>query len=134
MILDGIKNCIVYIDDIVIYAKTTAEHNDIVFKVLERLKDYNVKINFDKRKFLVEELEILGNIIMNGIIKVDTENIEKLINLGGQVKTKRDIQKIIGIITWYRNFIPNVSRKISKLTQLLKKNTDENGAKIIKGF
>ncbi|KAG0431380.1 Retrovirus-related Pol polyprotein from transposon [Dictyocoela muelleri] len=37
-----------------------------------------------------------------------------------EIKTKRDIQRLIGILNWYRIFIPNLSNRISKITDMLK--------------
>ncbi|KAG0439006.1 Retrovirus-related Pol polyprotein from transposon 17.6 [Dictyocoela muelleri] len=79
-ILDEIKNCIIYIDDIIIYGKNKYEHNEILVEVLKRFQKYHVKINFDKSKFLTTKIEVLGNIIENGKIKIDTEKIDKLLN------------------------------------------------------
>ncbi|KAF9761302.1 Transposon Tf2-6 polyprotein [Nosema granulosis] len=124
-ILNGIDNCSVYIDDIIIYGKNVEEHNKILLQVLERLKKYEVKINFDKSKFLTRKMEILGNIIENGMIKIDMTSIEKLINSDFKTDSKKDIQKIIGTITWYRNFIPDVSRKIISITRLLQNDSKE---------
>ncbi|KAF9760669.1 Transposon Tf2-6 polyprotein [Nosema granulosis] len=125
IILSGIENCSVYIDDIIIYGKDETEHNETLLKVLDRLGKYNVKINFDKSKFLTRKIEILGNVIENGTIKIDTESIDKLLNSNFKKESKKDIQKIIGTITWYRNFIPDVSRKILSLTRLLRNDTME---------
>ncbi|KAG0440342.1 Retrovirus-related Pol polyprotein from transposon 17.6 [Dictyocoela muelleri] len=73
-ILDGIENCIIYIDDIIIYGLTDNEHNVILIKVLERLMKYEVKINFEKSEFMTSKIEILGNIIENGKIKKFRKN------------------------------------------------------------
>lgn len=100
-----------YIDDIIIYAESIEEHNKIMIELLDNLRKYQVKINFDKSVFLTTKLEILGDIIEDGNIRIDTENINRLFDPDIAICPKRDIQKIIGIITWYRNFIPDVSRK-----------------------
>ncbi|KAF9760824.1 Transposon Tf2-6 polyprotein [Nosema granulosis] len=124
-ILEGIENCMIYIDDIIIYGKDKEEHNEVLKKVLKALKKYEVKINFEKSKFMTPKLEILGNIIEDGIIKVDTEAIDRLINGDFKTESKKDIQKIIGIITWYRNFLPDVSRRMSCITKLLRNDCTE---------
>ncbi|KAI5153782.1 hypothetical protein ENBRE01_3250 [Enteropsectra breve] len=38
-------------------------------------------------------------------------------------KTKRQIQRIIGLINWFREFIPSLSRKIEPITALLQQNS-----------
>ncbi|WUR03323.1 DNA-damage inducible DDI1 domain-containing protein [Vairimorpha necatrix] len=54
-IIGNIENCAVYIDDI----------------VLDNLRKFTVKINFEKTTFLTEALNLLGSIIENGEIKID---------------------------------------------------------------
>lgn len=110
----------VYIDDIVIYAKNINEHDTILTQVLLRLREYEVKINFEKSKFGTTKLEILGNILENGELRINTKNFKEIIETNKEYKTKKDIQKLVGVITWYRNFIPDVSRMISCITELLR--------------
>ncbi|WUR03433.1 prp pol polyprotein-like [Vairimorpha necatrix] len=124
-ILHGIKNIIVYIDDIVIYGSTPEEHNEKLLEVLNRLMDYRVKINFEKSMFATKRLEILGNVIENDRIRIDTKNIDNLLNEESIPCRKKDIQKIMGIITWYRNFLTDVSRRVSYISRLLKNDCKE---------
>ncbi|KAF9756154.1 Retrovirus-related Pol polyprotein from transposon opus [Nosema granulosis] len=53
-ILEGIENCIVYIDDIVIFGDTEEDHNETLIEVLSRLRKYSVKINFKKSEFFTK--------------------------------------------------------------------------------
>lgn len=52
-----------YIDDIFIYTKDIEENNRVVLEVFNRFRYYEVKINFDKNKFLTIKFEILENMI-----------------------------------------------------------------------
>lgn len=55
-ILNEIKGVVVYYDDILLGANSHEECMDLLRRVLSRLKDYNVTVNFEKCKFFVEEL------------------------------------------------------------------------------
>ncbi|TBU05616.1 reverse transcriptase, partial [Hamiltosporidium magnivora] len=118
--LENIKNCFIYIDDIIIYAKTRQEHVSIILEVLKILYKNNVKINFDKSEFFRNEMEILGFVVNNQGIHPKQSYFENKI-FYKDIKTKRDVQKLLGVLNWYRKFIPNLSRRIIKLTDLLKK-------------
>lgn len=50
-ILSDMDNMFVYIDNIIIFNKSSEEHNETLFKVLKRLYDNQLKINFEKAKF-----------------------------------------------------------------------------------
>ncbi|KAG0440919.1 Retrovirus-related Pol polyprotein from transposon 17.6 [Dictyocoela muelleri] len=118
-ILENINNIFVYIDDIIIYSKSREEHYEIISKVLDRLREYNVKINFEKSKFFVNELKILGYLVNKDGIKSDKIYLENKI-FNKDIKTKKDVQKLLGILNWYRLFIPNMSNRVSKISDLLK--------------
>ena len=61
-ILHGLnwKDCLIYLDDIIIFAKNLEELNRQLYAVLERLKDAGVKLNAAKFQFLQEKTTFLG--------------------------------------------------------------------------
>ncbi|MGL5900688.1 MAG: RNase H-like domain-containing protein, partial [Lactobacillaceae bacterium] len=126
-ILDGIPNCFVYIDDIIVYSKTKKEHTETLIKVLKRLLAKTVKINFDKSNFFKNEIDVLGYKINNEGIFPNTRCLNNKI-FDKKINSKRDVQKILGIINWYRKFIPNLSTRIAEISNLLK---DDNKSKQI---
>ena len=54
------KGVWVYLDDIVIYWKTEEERISLLRKVLERLDEYNLRLNLEKCEFDREEIDFLG--------------------------------------------------------------------------
>lgn len=62
-VLQGIENVCVYLDDVLIAGKDLKDCKAKLYKVLDRLSKVNIKINWDKCKFFVTELEYLGHII-----------------------------------------------------------------------
>ena len=54
------KGVLIYIDDIIIYARSIAEHNRILTQVLEKLREHNFKLN--TKKCFFNQLEI-GHVI-----------------------------------------------------------------------
>jgi hypothetical protein len=51
----------VYLDDIVVYARFLAYHNDKLREVLDRLLTYKLKLQPDKCEFLRKEINYLGH-------------------------------------------------------------------------
>ncbi|KAG0430723.1 Retrovirus-related Pol polyprotein from transposon 17.6 [Dictyocoela muelleri] len=118
-ILDGIDNCFVNIDDIIVYSNSLKDHNDTFKLILERLYERNVQINFDKFSYYKKEIKVLGYIINSNSISSDKCYLNNKI-FKKQIKNKRDIQKLVGTLNWYRTYIRNFSQRISKITDLLK--------------
>lgn len=44
----------IYVDDIMVSADTFEEHDNIVNKVVQRVRDYNIKFHFDKIEYCVQ--------------------------------------------------------------------------------
>lgn len=93
--------------------------------MLDRLKEYEVKINFEKSEFSVDRVEILGHMIEDGELKVITKSLEKIMFVEDKVPSKKEVQGILGVINWYRTFIPDVSRRIESISRLLAKDCKE---------
>ncbi|MGL5898789.1 MAG: reverse transcriptase domain-containing protein, partial [Lactobacillaceae bacterium] len=119
-ILYDIPNCFVYIDDIVVFTKSEKEHIEVLGAVLKRLYRHSVRINFDKSNFLQKEINVLGYRVNKNGIYPQTKCLKNVI-VNKEYKTKKDVQKLMGIINWYRKFIPNISTKMAQISDLLKK-------------
>jgi len=58
-VLTGIQEirCLVYLDDIMIYgSRGPQDHNKRLTEVLQRLREYNLKLQIEKCKFLRKEV------------------------------------------------------------------------------
>ena len=55
--------CTAYINDILIYSNTKAEHREHVRKVLEWLREAGLQVDIDKCAFSVTKVKYLGLII-----------------------------------------------------------------------
>ncbi|MGL4850739.1 MAG: reverse transcriptase domain-containing protein [Clostridium sp.] len=111
----------VFVDDILIFSKTYFDHEEHIMKVLKRCKENDVSVNFDKSSFVKTEVKYLGKIINKDGIRADPSAAVTLENFGVP-KTKKQIMRILGIINWFREHIPDLSRKIITLTNKLKEN------------
>jgi hypothetical protein len=111
---------VIYIDDLLIYSRDPAEHPQHVRKVLERLNDHCLYAKLEKCEFSKKEVEFVGFKISGDGISMDSKKIESIIKWETP-RSVKDIQKFLGFANFYRNFIPEFSRTVLPLTQLLKK-------------
>ncbi|KAG0420508.1 Transposon Tf2-6 polyprotein [Dictyocoela roeselum] len=116
--LDYVK---VYLDDILIHSMSEHNHHQHLTEVFKRLSENNLSINFDKSKFFCREVTFLGHTISGDGISPNIDRVDPLKKI--TPKNKKHIQRIVGIVNWYRGFIPNASSKISFLTDKLSKAT-----------
>lgn len=115
------KGCMVYLDDIVMYAKTVDEHDDILFKVLNKLNEKNFKINAEKLQIRKKTIKLLGMTIDGKTIKMPEEMREKIMEFKIP-KTKKDLQRFLGAITYHRRFIDEIGKKTAMLCDILRNN------------
>lgn len=108
----------VFLDDVLVFSQNANEHCEHVQEVINRLQNSGAAINMEKSTFMKESVNYLGMIINKDGIRADVSRVDEYFDLGPQ-NTKKKLQKLIGFINWFRDFIPNLSTKIIKLTDKL---------------
>lgn len=121
-VLRGLQNeiCLVYLDDIIVFSTSLQEHIINLEKVFQRLRESNFKIQMDKSEFLKLETAYLGHIIGKDGIKPNPDKISA-IKKYPIPKTSKEIKQFLGLLGYYRKFIPDFARTTKPLTQCLKK-------------
>lgn len=121
-VLRGLQNeiCLVYLDDIIVYSTSLQEHLENLEKVFQRLRESNFKIQMDKSEFLKLETAYLGHIISGDGIKPNPDKISAILKYPIP-KTSKEIKQFLGLLGYYRKFIPDFARTTKPLTQCLKK-------------
>lgn len=107
-ILNGLTwtDCLVYLDDIVIFARDFQEHNRRLEAVLERLETAGVKLNAKKCELLKTETLILGHVVSQKGIATDPEKVKALKEFP-EPHDLTTLRSFLGCAGYYRQFIPN---------------------------
>jgi len=105
-----------YMDDILIYAKTEEEHNQLVKEVLERLQKKGLAVSPEKCVWKTQEVEFLGYVG----IAMSQEKVEAVLSWKAP-KSLSEVQSFLGFANLYRLFIKDYSRVVQPLTELTKK-------------
>lgn len=106
-----------YLDDIVIVTKTFEEHVQLLNKVLNKLSNASITVNYPKCAFFRKELKYLGYIIDENGLHTDPEKVKAILNIQTP-KSSKDVKKFLGTASWYRRFVPNLSTLAAPLTKL----------------
>ena len=115
----NLTQCLLYIDDIIVYSKTVEEHLERLEAVFRKLDEAGLKLKPSKCVFMCEEVKYLGHIISSEGVKTDPDNIEALTKWPVP-KNQKDVRKFLGFAGFYRRFIPHFSRIAKPLHDLLK--------------
>jgi len=72
------KEALVYLDDILIFSETEAQHLDRLDKLFSKIQAAGLRINPEKCKLFQTELKFLGHIVNRDGIKTDPEKIRAI--------------------------------------------------------
>ncbi|TYK18600.1 pol protein [Cucumis melo var. makuwa] len=113
---------IVFIDDILIYSKTEAEHEEHLHQVLETLRANKLYVKFSKCELWLKKVTFLGHVVSSEEVSVDPAKIE-VVTSWPRPSTVSKICSFLGLAGYYRRFVEDFSRIASPLTQLTRKGT-----------
>ncbi|KAL0537612.1 hypothetical protein IC582_026595 [Cucumis melo] len=108
---------IVFIDDILIYSKTEAEHEEHLRMVLQTLRDNKLYAKFSKCEFWLKQVSFLGHVVSKTGVSVDPAKIEAVTGWT-RPSTVSEVRSFLGLAGYYRRFVENFSRIATPLTQL----------------
>jgi hypothetical protein len=114
------KFVVVFIDDILIYSKNEKEHAKHLRIVLQHLRDQKLYAKFSKCEFWLDSVKFLGHTISKDGISVDPSKVKEVMGWKPP-KSIHQIRSFIGLVGYYRRFIPDFSRIAKPMTELLKK-------------
>ena len=109
-----------YFDDVLIFSSSFAEHIKHVKQTLDVLKDANLTIKPSKTNIGCKTIDFLGHIISDGCIRPDDNKITKIRDIK-QPTTKKEIRRLLGLLNYYRRFVPNFSDIAQPLTDATRK-------------
>ncbi|KAL4013707.1 hypothetical protein IC575_025890 [Cucumis melo] len=111
---------IVFIDDILIYSKTEAEHEEHLRMVLQTLRDNKLYAKFSKCEFWLKQVSFLGHVVSKAGVSVDPAKIEAVTGWT-RPSTVSEVRSFLGLAGYYRRFVENFSLIATPLTQLTRK-------------
>ena len=92
-----------------------------VSEVLDKIKKASLTIGLNKCKFGCSEIKYLDFKVSEKGLQIDDDKIQAI--LGFPIpKNIKQLQRLTGMASWYRKFIPHFAEIIGPLNRLLKKN------------
>ena len=115
------KGVLIFMDDILIYSATMPEHEQLLHRVFNLLKEHNLFVKKSKCSFAQHRLEYLGHVISAEGVATDPSKIQAIEKWPVPVSVKQ-VRGLLGFAGFYRKYIRHYGTIIRPLTELLKKN------------
>ena len=112
--------CLVYLDDIIIFSHTFDEHLVRLKSVLEALRNAHLKVKLRKCHLLCAEVKFLGHIVSAKGIATDPDKT-KAVREWPVPTSVKTLQSFLGFASYYRRFIQGFASITSPLNALLAK-------------
>lgn len=111
--------CLIYLDDIIIFASDLDTHLERLSQVLKRLSDVNLKLKPTKCHLLRKRVLFLGHIVSEDGVTTDPEKIEAVKSWPAPTNLK-EVRAFVGFCSYYRKFVPDfasIARPLHDLTR-----------------
>ena len=115
-ILFGIEGVRISVDDVIIYAETMTELLRRIRKVLDRCRQYNLKLNRSKCEFGVQQITILGHVVSERGIEPDVAKTEAI--KATPPSNVSDLRSFLGTSGYVSKFIPSYANIVEPLRKL----------------
>lgn len=92
---------LVNLDDLIIFGKTLAGHEERLVKVLDRLQEAELKISLDKCQFCRTKVKYVGPIVTADSVAVNPTKVEAVTNWSKPSNLKT-LQSFLGFCRYYQ--------------------------------
>lgn len=112
------RYCVVYIDDVIIFAKSREELVRRTRLVLKRFEQHNLTLNPKKCRLCVRSVEYVGHRISEDGVEI-TSKRKEAINQMRQPETISELRSFLGVTNYVREFIPRYAEVTKALYDLI---------------
>ena len=112
--------CAQYVDDIGIAANNATDLTRNIRAVFKCIRQAGLKLTIEKCHFRVRQVEFLGRTISPERISPQARKIQNFLDKHRFPKSKKALQRYLGFVNYYRNYIPRMAEKLNPFYKLLK--------------
>ncbi|XP_035796548.1 retrovirus-related Pol polyprotein from transposon 412 [Amphiprion ocellaris] len=112
------QSLLLYLDDIVVFSSTVAQHLDRLEVVLRRLQQEGLKAKLTKCAFFQREVHYLGHVTSDQGVATDPSKVEVVANWQPPT-TISELRSFLGFASYYRRFVEGFAKLAAPLHRLV---------------
>ena len=107
------RTVLAFLDDVLVLGKEFQDHLNNLREVLDRFREYNLKVKPKRCVLFRTKAKFLGKIVSGGSVEVDPENISAVKDWPEPTCT-REVESFLGFINYHREHIPQLAEMTSQ--------------------
>lgn len=108
-VLFGIEKVEISIDDVIVHAQSIQELISRLRRVFERLRKCNLKLNRSKCELGLQEISVLGHVILGDGIKPDPKKTQAILETPSP-RNIAELRSFLGTCGYMSKFIPDYAK------------------------
>ncbi|VDI07885.1 Hypothetical predicted protein [Mytilus galloprovincialis] len=124
-VLEGLAGVGCILDNLIITGKSDEEHLKNLELVLKRLSEYGLRLKKSKCSLMKSEVEYFAFIVNKDGIQPSPKKVEVMVKVP-EPENMKELQSYLGLVNYYRKFIPDMSTVLQPLNELLAKKSKWN--------
>lgn len=124
-VLAGLQwhSVVLYIDDVIVFGKTFAEHVARLEEVLSRLRKTNLRLKPKKCELFQKEVAFLGHLVSKEGVKTQPAKVQT-VQTWPTPNSVHQVRQFLGLTSYYRKFIQDYAEIAKPLHALTEKGRD----------
>ncbi|KAG8503449.1 hypothetical protein CXB51_001421 [Gossypium anomalum] len=114
------KDIEVYVDDMISKSRTEKEHIEVLRRLFLRLRRFQLKLNPAKCTFGARSRKLLGFVVCEKRIEVDSDKVRAIRELLPP-RTQKEVRGFLGRLNYIARFISQLTEKCDPIFRLLRK-------------
>ena len=110
----GSKGLGAYLDDVILFHQTLQAHLERLEEVLEQHREAGIKIKASKTELFKEKMTFLGHVLSKDGLQMVPQYVEKILSWP-RPNTVKELNSLVGMLTYYSSFIPEFSKLMAPL-------------------
>ncbi|XP_061436491.1 LOW QUALITY PROTEIN: uncharacterized protein LOC133361583 [Lethenteron reissneri] len=111
------EQCLIYLDDVIVFSRFLSEHWSRLREVFKRLRAAHLKLKPRKCYIAQREVGYLGHHVSEAGVRTDPEKVRSVVEWP-RPRNLTEIRSFLGLATYYRRFVKGFSKIARPLTQI----------------